>query len=549
MGKSQPALNYKIEKVEYEVTRYPILGGGGTEESYLGANGDIVIKNIILGNLPKGRELTVNFELFDLNADQSTTPKLRGTDIPIITIGKSGYTNNKINVETKATTKDSRKYFAGEDGGLDVQIRVFELKNVGSARMAVFEEQSEIYFTLNIDLPVVDIVQEEEVSVQEEQEEEVIQEEPQPTQTKSGRSVVTVVKDEKPTQTKSGRSVVKPKDDTPTQTGGGRSVVKPKDDTPTSTVQRRLYTGVSKEEDTPTSTVQKRLYTGDKTAQVEEEEEVKVAISDPVDPIVPQTVGVDRYTTVEGASSRAKLLGCNGSHAHTVDGKTVYMPCVSMEEYQRVTADESTEDDEIIDFDEVFEQEVAVQPEILIETRATRDVNVPSESDKIALQVALNEANRSNALNEAIEQLRAGAQDQINDLAGYSREERIRLSDIIIQTVDETIVQLQQEYNDDRQEDSNLLYEVSINETSDTTVLSGTLPPGFVYINPSLPLQQSFTPVFGDLELPTEQSIEIVTDDQIGVTEVDEQLDEISEEARLAQTLCDTEEDCDTLNY
>ena len=270
-----------------------------------------------------------------------------------------------------------------------------------------------------------------------------------------------------------------------------------------------------------------------------------MAISDPVDPIVPQTVGVDRYTTVEGASSRAKVLGCNGSHAHTVDGKTVYMPCVSMEEYQRVTADESTEDDEIID----FEQEVTVQPEILIEPGVTRNVNVPSESDKIALQVALNESNRSKALNEAIEQLRVGAQDQINDLAGYSREDRIRLSDIIIQTVDETIVQLQQEYNDDRQEDTNLLFEVSINETSDTTVLSGTLPPGFVYINPSLPLQESFTPVFGDLELPTEQSIELVTDDQIGVTEVDEQLDKISEEARLAQKLCDTEEDCDTLNY
>ena len=493
MGQSQPALNYKIEKVEYEVTRYPILGGGGVEGSYLGANGDIVIKNIILGNLPKGRELTVNFELFDLNADQSTTPKLRGTDIPIITIGRQGRTNNKINVETRATTKDSRRYFAGEDGGLDVQIRVFELKNVGSARMAVFEEQSEIYFTLNIDLPVVDIVQEEEV----------IQEEPQPTQTKSGRSVVTVVKDEKPTQTKSGRSVVKPKDDTPTQTGGGRSVVKPKDDTPTSTVQRRLYTGVSKEEDTPTSTVQKRLYTGDKTAQVEEEEEeeVKVVISDPVDPITPQDLPVDRNPQDLPVDR---------------DGK-VYWP-----------------------------ESLPVDP---IVPSVTRNVNVPSESDKIALQVALNEANRSKALNEAIEQLRAGAQDQINDLAGYSNEERIRLSDIIIQAIDETIVQLQQEYNDDRQEDSKLLYEVSINETNDSTVLTGTLPPGFVYISPSLPLQESFTPVFGDLELPTEQSIEIVTDDQIEVDEVDDQPSKLSDEAKLLKDLCDAEENCDTLNY
>ena len=448
MGKSQPALNYKIENVEYDFTRYPILGGGGVEESYLGASGDIVIKNIILGDLPKKRALTVNFELFDLNAETSTTPKLRGTDIPIITLGKRGKINNKIDVKTRATTREVRRYFAGETGGLDVQIRVFELVNVGSigkGRMAqpVFEEQNEIFFTLNIDVPGDTIVQ------------EVAQ-------------------------------------------------------------------------------------VGEDPPKVEEG-----------DLIEPRNDEVDRYTTVEEASSRAKVLGCSGSHAHTVDGKTVYMPCVSMEEYERVTADTAK------DFDEVSEQEdVKVKlyrsepvPEDPVVPSVTRDVNVPSESDKIALQVALNESKRSKALNEAIEQLRVGAQDQINDLAGYSREERIRLSDIIIQTIDETIVQLQQEYNDDRQEDINLLYEVSINETTDTAVLSGTLPPGFVYIKPSLPLQESFTPVFGDIELPTEQSIELVTDDQIEVTEVDEQLDEISEEARLAQTLCDTEEDCDTLNY
>ena len=529
MGKSQPALSYKIEGVEYEVTRKPILGGGGTEGSYLGASGDIVIKNIILGNIPEGnREVTVNFELFDLNADESTTPKLKGSGIKVRRkAGRNWQTNNKINVEERATTKDSRRYFAGEDGGLDVQIRVFELNKVGSigkgrSAQPVFEEQNEIFFTLNIDLPGVDIVQE----IQEE--EIIVQEvpEPQPPPQK-GRLHAVVEEPEVPQPTSTGQKRI------------GRTVAtKSTDDTPASTAQKRLHGATDKPEKDDTSTAQKRLYTGDKTAQVEEEPT-----------IVPRVDGVDRYTTVEEASSRAKVLGCNGSHAHTVNGKTVYMPCVSMEEYQRVTADESTEDDEIIDFDEVFEQEVAVQPEILIETRATRDVNVPSESDKIALQVALNEANRSNALNEAIEQLRAGAQDQINDLASYSREERIRLSDIIIQTVDETIVQLQQEYNDDRQEDMNLLYEVSINETSDSPVLTGTLPPGFVYINPSLPLQESFTPVFGDFELPTEQSIEIVTDDQIGVTEVDEQLDEISEEVRLAQKLCDTEEDCDTLNY
>ena len=110
-------------------------------------------------------------------------------------------------------------------------------------------------------------------------------------------------------------------------------------------------------------------------------------------------------------------------------------------------------------------------------------------------------------------------------------------------------MRLQQEYNDDRQEDSKLLYEVSINETNDSTVLTGTLPPGFVYISPSLPLQESFTPVFGDLELPTEQSIEIVTDDQIEVDEVDDQPSKLSDEAKLLKDLCDAEENCDTLNY
>jgi hypothetical protein len=489
MGKSQPALNYKIESVEYDVTRYPILGGGGVEESYLGASGDIVIKNIILGNLPEKRELTVNFELFDLNAETSTTPKLRGTDIPIVTVGKRGKTNNKINVETRATTKEVRRYFAGEDGGLDVQIRVFELINVGSARMAVFEETNEIFFTLNIDLPGVNIVQE----VQEE-EEVIVQEVPEPqppsststVQKRIGRSVVTKSTDDKPTvQRRLHRATEDPEEE----------------DKPT--VQKRLHRATEDPEEEDKPTVQKRLYTGDKTAQVEEEEkeEIKVVISDPVDSITPQDLPVV-HTPQDLPVER--------------DGK-------------------------------VYRSEpLPVDP---IVPSGTRNVNVPSESDKIALQVALNEAKRSKALNEAIEQLRVGAQDQINDLAGYSREDRIRLSDIIIQTVDETIVQLQQEYNDDRQEDTNLLFEVSINETSDTTVLSGTLPPGFVYINPSLPLQESFTPVFGDLELPTEQSIELVTDDQIGVTEVDEQLDKISEEARLAQKLCDTEEDCDTLNY
>lgn len=52
-----------------------------------------------------------------------------------------------------------------------------------------------------------------------------------------------------------------------------------------------------------------------------------------------EQVATDTYTTPEEANTRAEIIGCNGSHTHTVDGETVYMPCVNMEEYQRTIAD------------------------------------------------------------------------------------------------------------------------------------------------------------------------------------------------------------------
>lgn len=45
-------------------------------------------------------------------------------------------------------------------------------------------------------------------------------------------------------------------------------------------------------------------------------------------------VGKDRYTTAAEASERAEAIGCSGSHTHTVDGETIYMPCQSMAEYE-----------------------------------------------------------------------------------------------------------------------------------------------------------------------------------------------------------------------
>ena len=54
-------------------------------------------------------------------------------------------------------------------------------------------------------------------------------------------------------------------------------------------------------------------------------------------------VGTDQYTTEQEALDRAESLGCDGSHQMTVDGETVYMPCSTHGEYERVTSDSPDE--------------------------------------------------------------------------------------------------------------------------------------------------------------------------------------------------------------
>ena len=36
---------------------------------------------------------------------------------------------------------------------------------------------------------------------------------------------------------------------------------------------------------------------------------------------------------------RGKELGCEGSHAHEVDGKEVFMPCSTHEQYEELVAE------------------------------------------------------------------------------------------------------------------------------------------------------------------------------------------------------------------
>jgi len=55
---------------------------------------------------------------------------------------------------------------------------------------------------------------------------------------------------------------------------------------------------------------------------------------------VKQEVRRDVFTTREEADARAEEIGCIGTHSHGEGGQTVYMPCESHEDYERLTGDE-----------------------------------------------------------------------------------------------------------------------------------------------------------------------------------------------------------------
>jgi HK97 family phage portal protein len=48
----------------------------------------------------------------------------------------------------------------------------------------------------------------------------------------------------------------------------------------------------------------------------------------------------DVFTTEEEAEERAKEIGCDGIHSHDTDDGTVYMPCSSHADYERITGEE-----------------------------------------------------------------------------------------------------------------------------------------------------------------------------------------------------------------
>jgi len=53
-------------------------------------------------------------------------------------------------------------------------------------------------------------------------------------------------------------------------------------------------------------------------------------------------ISPDIYSTAEEAMARAKELGCSDIHSHEMDGRTVYMPCITHERYQSMRYNEMT---------------------------------------------------------------------------------------------------------------------------------------------------------------------------------------------------------------
>ena len=55
---------------------------------------------------------------------------------------------------------------------------------------------------------------------------------------------------------------------------------------------------------------------------------------------IKEEIREDVFTTVEEATERSQEIGCRGYHSHDEDGKTVYMPCESHDEYTRLSKSE-----------------------------------------------------------------------------------------------------------------------------------------------------------------------------------------------------------------
>ena len=103
-----------------------------------------------------------------------------------------------------------------------------------------------------------------------------------------------------------------------------------------------------------------------------------------------EAVGVDLFTTEEEAAARAEELGCEGTHTQEVDGETLWMPCMSMDDYEAAVGG----DDEFPESDDADEMSLA---EILAKLDSLTEAVSAMVDDRVAKAIALSRSAEDNA--------------------------------------------------------------------------------------------------------------------------------------------------------
>jgi len=102
------------------------------------------------------------------------------------------------------------------------------------------------------------------------------------------------------------------------------------------------------------------------------------------------------YDTKEEAEAEAKKIGCSGSHTHTQDGKTYYMPCENHEQITNLNkCNCKTELSELTELDKFIEEYGEDMPE---EWQLVEEEKVVDEHEDFDFEKTLN-----NAVNEKLE--------------------------------------------------------------------------------------------------------------------------------------------------
>lgn len=101
----------------------------------------------------------------------------------------------------------------------------------------------------------------------------------------------------------------------------------------------------------------------------------------------------DVFTTQKEAEERAEEIGCIGSHMHTEDGETIWMPCQNHDEYTDLTGDTVKEIFDETD-DAKAERDVDTKPTSAMAVNATRGLELRKKFKRGGTMVGVARANQ-----------------------------------------------------------------------------------------------------------------------------------------------------------